>query len=279
MPGDAKVVFIPQRQPRQQQNLKQSNYELVEINPQQLQRNRFQPRSVFKEEEIAELAESIRQAGLLQPPLVAQYISQEGTILYEIIAGERRVQACKMLGMQQIPVYLVDMQDEMRSQAALIENVQRVDLSAIEIAEALARLQQQFFLSQEQLAKKIGKKRSTISNYLRLLQLPPQIQAAIREKTITLAHAKVLLSCKTEVEQLHLFKKLLQEPLSVRKCSKLLENKNQFLRELEGRLIRHLNTTVSVSDRGGKGTITIQFSSYDLLDEILSNMGFVSYES
>lgn len=248
-------------------------YKLIQVDLLQLEKNRYQPRSIFKDEEIKELADSIHQAGLLQPPVIARHTMPNNGILYEIVAGERRVQACRKLGMKSIPAYLVEMEDAQRSEAALIENVQRVDLSAIEIAEALFRLQQQFYLSQEQLAQKIGKKRSTISNYLRLLQLPAVIQEAIRTRDVTLAHAKVLLSCKTADEQMALFRKLLQEPLSVRKCSKLIENKNQFLRELEDQLIRHLNTTVTVTDRDGKGSITIQFSSYDSLDETLSKMG------
>lgn len=160
--------------------------------------NRYQPRTVFVEDDIQELAESIRQLGLLHAPVVTKIL---GTSQYEIVAGERRVMACRHLGYKKIPVVVRERPTlEEIAQLALIENVQRVDLNPIEISRSIKTLMEDFGLSQEEVAVKIGKKRSTVANYLRILQLPASMQQALGECKISLAHAKVLLSCPEKSE-------------------------------------------------------------------------------
>lgn len=235
--------------------------------------NRYQPRKVFVDDDIHELASSIKELGLLHLPVVSKIL---GTTQYEIIAGERRIMACRTLGLERIQVVVRDRPTlEDIAQLALIENVQRVDLNAVEIARSIKTLIDDFHLTQEEVAVKIGKKRSTVANYLRILQLPASMQSAISEGKITLAHAKVLLSCEPKART-KLFQQMLKSSLTVEKATKMSKKQNDdqlYYKELETKLKRHFGMRVVVEGTKNRGTIALRFSDLDELDTILEKIG------
>ena len=238
--------------------------------------NRYQPRLGFRDEEIEELAASISEVGLLHPPLVRPIF---GGDTYEIIAGERRVRACRKLGYDTISVLITTTSDHHHTaKAALIENMQRVDLNPIEIAKAMRQLLDEFGCTQEELAVKLGKKRSTVTNFLRLLQLPSLMQKAVSEQAISMAHAKVLLSCPEQKRE-ELFLEILHKQTSVRHAenrvkeystAKKEKTKNQdYLKELIETLEERYGTRVEIEAIGNKGVVCIHFYSLDDLDRIV----------
>lgn len=246
---------------------------LQEISLNDIVSSRYQPRLRFIEDEIRELAASIQEVGLLHPPVVSPIL---GTSKYEIVAGERRIMACRFLEMSHLVVVVKERPSaEKLAHAALIENVQRVDLNPIEIARSMKALIDEFSLSQEDLAQKIGKKRSTVANYLRLLQLSKEIQEALSEGKITFAHAKVLLSCP-ENDRKNLFQKMLTDRLTVQKATKIAKETSErcfYLKELEERLERHFSSRVKVDGGQKKGVISLHYYSLDDLDRILETLG------
>lgn len=235
--------------------------------------NRYQPRLRFVDDDIKELAASIGEVGLLHPPVVTPIL---GTSKYEIIAGERRVMACRELGLSHIVVMVTERpSSETLAQAALIENVQRVDLNPVEIAKSMKALINEFGFSQEELAQKIGKKRSTVANYLRVLQLSQEIQEALSEGKITFAHAKVLLSCQ-DFERPALFQKMLTDRLTVQKATTLVKEKTSkciHMKEIEAKLERFFSSRVRVEGGQKKGVICLHYFSLDDLDHILERLG------
>ena len=249
---------------------------LIEIDIFRLVSNRYQPRKQFEDEELEELAASIQDVGLLSPPLVRK---KEDSDFYEIIAGERRVLACKKLGLTKIVVYVSELDLQHSAEAALIENIQRVDLNPMEIAFSCKQLIDEFDINQESLALKIGKKRSTVANYLRLLQLPLDMQQALASGKIQVAHAKVLLSELNPEKRNVLFTRVLQEGLSVQKLeqlqktSKAVPAKNSapdiYLNDLQELLERKLGTKVEIRGDGNNGSITIQYYSLSDLDRVI----------
>ncbi len=259
------------------------NDELLEIELEQILVNPFQPRREFDKEQLLELANSISEIGLIHPPAVRQ--TNDGK--YELISGERRFRAAQLAGLKKIPVILKKGTDAFSAQAALVENVQRVDLNPLEVAKALRKLMQQFGLNQETLAEKIGKKRSTVANYLRLLGLPKQIQAGISIGSLTMGHAKVILSLPNEEQQVYLYDRIKQEELTVRQtetiANKMLnkegktplkyETRNFYLEELSERLQRKLGTKVHIQSMGKKGRISINYYNLDDLDRLLALLG------
>jgi len=246
---------------------------IVEIYLDDVVSNRYQPRTVFVDEDIRELAESIREMGLLHLPVVTKIL---GTTKYEIIAGERRIMACRHLGYKSIQAIVrAHPTLEEIAHLALIENVQRVDLNALEIAKSIKTLIDDFSLTQEEIAQKIGKKRSTVANYLRILQLPVEMQQAIGEHKISHAHAKVLLSC-SDKDRKALFQKMLKDNLTVNKATKLAKKKESdqlYYKELETLLQRHFGMRVEVSGSKNRGSIALQFSDLDELDTLLEKLG------
>ena len=186
--------------------------------------NPHQPRKIFEKEELEELSASIDSLGLLQPPVVRKKSEEE---VYEIVSGERRVAAVKSLQWTEIPVLVIQEEEEWHAHASLVDNVQRVDLNPLEIALALLRLMKLTGKKQEEIAAIIGKKRSTVSNYLRLLQLPEAIQRAIGQGKISQAHAKTLLSCSDAEEQQRLFQEIVHKGLSVRKAEAFRQKKTE----------------------------------------------------
>lgn len=248
--------------------------------------NPYQPRNQFHDTELEELAQSIQSVGLLHPPLVRPLPHSD---CYELIAGERRYRACKLANLRSIPVYVRHTPHSISAEAALIENIQRVDLNPLEIAKALQRLMEEFQLSQELLSQRIGKKRSTIANYLRLLSLPHSIQESLRMGFITMGHAKAILALEGQEKQELLLNLILREDMNVREAemaaTRLGEkakknqlnyaNRDFYLEELERKIQHKLGTKVFIQSKGNtkKGRISIDYYSYDDLDRLLQLLG------
>lgn len=246
--------------------------------------NPNQPRTFFDEEALDELAASIRQLGVISPVTLRK--NNDGTFL--IIAGERRFRAAKSVGLKSIPAYIRTAADEQVMEMALIENIQREDLNAIEIALSFYRLLEEYKLTQEKLSERVGKKRATIANYLRLLKLPAEIQMGIKDKRIDMGHARAILGLTDPVAQLELYEMILKHEYSVRKVEDLVRmyaangsfhpappvrKTKSTLREydeLRQRLSLLLSANVRLqSDDGGRGTITIPFDSDDELSRLM----------
>ncbi len=250
--------------------------------------NPHQPRRFFDEAELMELAESIKAVGLIHPPLVRQ---TENPSQFELVAGERRFRASKLAGLTEIPVVVCNTTRFEAAQAALIENIQRVDLNAIEIAKALKRLMEEFHLNQEEVAQHIGKKRSTIANYLRLLTLPQTIQDSLIRGSITMGHAKAILSQEEMENQFELHKLILRDKLNVREAEMLSQKfnfktkkrslgsskKDFYLEELCQRLQYKIGTKVSIRGKGSRGCISFEYFSLDDLDRLLNMLGIQNH--
>ncbi|TGE22391.1 ParB/RepB/Spo0J family partition protein [Hymenobacter aquaticus] len=184
----------------------------------QIEANPYQPRTHFDQEALQELAESIKIQGIIQPVTVRQ----TGTNAYQLISGERRLQASKLAGLDSIPAYIRKADDQQMLEMALIENIQRENLNAIEIALSYQRLVSECNLKQEELGDRVGKNRSTVTNYLRLLKLPPDIQIGLRDTVISMGHARALINIDDAEQQLALFHRIVAEELSVRKVEQLV---------------------------------------------------------
>lgn len=244
--------------------------------------NPNQPRRNFDEEALQELADSIREHGVISPITLRK--NEDDT--YMIIAGERRYRASKLAGLHAIPAYIRTAKDEQVMEWALIENIQRDDLDAIEIALAYQRLMDDYQLTQEKMSEKVGKKRATVANYLRLLKLPAEIQMGIQQKKIDMGHARAILGSKSAEEQLNLYKRILQEGLSVRKVEELVAGADQsvptklpksapnpMLLALQENLSNQLGTKVVLQQaETGKGKLTISFKNTEQMSAILSKL-------
>ncbi|MDR1544751.1 MAG: ParB/RepB/Spo0J family partition protein [Prevotellaceae bacterium] len=246
--------------------------------------NPAQPRTVFDEEALQELAVSIEQNGIIAPVTLRQIDEAH----YQIIAGERRFRASKLAGLTKIPAYIRTADDEQMQIMALIENIQRTDLNAIEIALGYHSIMENSAMTQEALSEKIGKNRATIANYLRLLNLPAEIQLGIKDKKIDMGHARALAGIESAKEQLVIYENIVKDGLSVRKTEELVKNfkkpqsektaekhekkplSEEFLRNREElHTILNSNVNISVED-SGKGKITISFDNEDDLNRIMS---------
>ncbi|NLY75764.1 MAG: ParB/RepB/Spo0J family partition protein [Firmicutes bacterium] len=183
--------------------------------------NPYQPRKDFSDEKLNELAESIRIHGVIQPLLVREYQGK-----YQLIAGERRLRASKLVGLTEVPIIIKEMSDQAMMEVALVENLQREDLNPIEEAEAFRRLIEEFNLTQDEIAKKVGRSRPAIANTLRLLNLPEAIQKDLAKGTLTMGHARSLLGLKTAEEQIRIWQKIQAEQLSVRQTEELVRQLN-----------------------------------------------------
>jgi ParB family transcriptional regulator, chromosome partitioning protein len=262
---------------------------IADIAIDQIQTNPFQPRTHFDQNALEELAESIRIQGIIQPITVRQLDQQT----YQLISGERRYQAAKMAGLTEIPAYIRKADDQQMLEMALIENIQRENLNAIEIALSYQRLLTECSLKQEELGDRVGKKRTTVTNYLRLLKLPPDIQIALRDNVITMGHARALINIDTIEKQLEIFRKVVADELSVRKVEELVRNVqnagkkpdpqqklvfNKYDDELKGvesRLSSQFGTKILVkANNDGKGEIKIPFVSVEELNRILEILNY-----
>jgi ParB family chromosome partitioning protein len=247
---------------------------------------RDQPRQKFDDARLEELTQSIREHGVLEP-LVVRRASSEGAAStgmdrYEIIAGERRWRAAQRAGLRDLLVVVKDVSPGDAFELALIENVQREDLNPLELAEALERLVREHGYTQEVLAERIGKDRTTIANSLRLLKLPPRVRQMVIEGTLSEGHGRALLGAPDAKTIEALAEKASRAGLSVREIERLVRSKKKekdptqgdgkkspSVRDLEERLARKLGTRVEVQDHGGKGEIAIRYSSLDELDRLL----------
>lgn len=261
---------------------------ISEIALAKIQPNPDQPRTIFEEEALEELATSIRSLGLIQPITLREI----GPEKYQIISGERRYRACLKVGMETIPAYIKTAADDNVVEMALIENIQREDLNSIEIALAYQKLIDTYGLTQEKLSERVGKKRTTIANYLRLLKLPAEIQMALKDKKIDMGHARALISVQDPELQLALYEQILADGLSVRQVEELVRGvadgsivapdtphppkaEKKTLPEeynmLKDQLSRFFNTKVQFTcNQKGKGKITIPFASEEELEKLIA---------
>ena len=266
-----------------------------EIELSKIQANPDQPRRLFDEEALQELAASIRQIGVIQP-ITLRKINEDS---YQIIAGERRYRASQLAGLKAIPAYIKTAEDEHVMEMALVENIQREDLNSIEIALAYQNLIETYNLTQERLSERIGKKRATIANYLRLLKLPAEIQMGIRDKKIDMAHARTIVTLDDPTAQLEVYELILEEGLSVRKVEEYVraitkgEKLEDLLKEekavetvkktgvkkatpeefelLKNHLSKFFSTKVQLTcNDQGKGKISVPFRSEEELERIIA---------
>jgi ParB family chromosome partitioning protein len=257
-----------------QSNLNEIPIEEIETNP-------FQPRTHFDQEALLELAESITVHGIIQPITVRKLASHQ----YQLISGERRFQASKLAGLKTLPAYVRTANDQQMLEMALIENIQRENLNPIEVSLSYQRLITECNLKQEELGERVGKNRTTVTNYLRLLKLPPDIQIAVRDNKISMGHARAIINIENPDSQLFIFKKIITEDLSVRAVeslarevsegAKLKEETKQApsapkeIHQLQSKLSSHFGTKVTVKSDGKKGDIRIPFLSVEDLNRIL----------
>ena len=243
----------------------------IEINP-------FQPRADFDEQKLQELSDSIKVHGVIQPVTLRKL----GANKYQLIAGERRLRASKLAGLTKIPAYIRTANDQEMLEIALIENIQRENLNAIEIAVNYKRLIDECDLTQEALGERVSKDRSTVTNYLRLLRLPPEIQKGIKDKKISMGHARALIAVDDVVDQIAIFKEITNKNLSVRQTEELVRNwgkKRQpkekerlplAYQKVQDSLSSHFSTRVRLNRKNnGKGEIVIQWFSDEDLNRIL----------
>jgi ParB family chromosome partitioning protein len=244
-----------------------------------IQPNRYQPRSSFAPEDLAELSESIRAQGVLQPILV-----RKSDMGYELVAGERRLRAAKLAGLGTVPVVVKQVSKAEMLEIAIVENIQRENLNPIEEAEAYHRLINEFGLTQEQASARVGKSRSAIANFLRLRQLPDQIKESINKGQLSMGHARALLGAETPAQQNAAWRTIIQKSLSVRqtedlvkrlrKAAKTVKSKqasteDRHLASVADGLSRRFGTKVQIKRRGKRGKLEIEFYSNDDLDRLL----------
>lgn len=246
--------------------------------------NPDQPRSAFDQEALEELASSIKHLGLVQPITLREF--GDGT--YQIISGERRFRASKLAGLETMPAYIKKASDENMMEMALIENIQREDLNPIEIALAFQNLIETYSLTQDRLSERIGKKRATIANFLRLLKLPAEIQMGVKDKKVDMGHAKALLGANDTATQLDIYEQILEHGYSVRKTEEMIRALNEDkapeikgeneknpkpsedFNDLQNALSRFFGTKVQFSyNEKGKGKISIPFQSEKELERIM----------
>ncbi len=236
-----------------------------------------QPRRVFHEESLKELAASIQEKGVLQPVIV----SRTGDGAFNLIAGERRWRASILAGLKKIPALIKNVASKESLEIALIENIQREDLNPIETAEAFSRLVKDFELTQEDLAARVGKERTTVANYLRLLKLPEEIKTMLYNGSLSMGHARALLSIEGRTRQIEAARKIIKGSLSVRETELLARNISKprsggkkiqtdpQIASLEEKLIKHLGTKVRIVHKGKKGgKIEIEYFSLDEFDRL-----------
>ncbi len=257
---------------------------LNEIPLDEIETNPFQPRQHFDQEALKELAESIKVHGIIQPITVRKLAQNQ----YQLISGERRFQASKLAGLKAVPAYVRLADDQQMLEMALIENIQRENLNPIEIALSYQRLLTECNLKQEELGDRVGKNRSTVTNYLRLLKLPPDIQIALRDNRLSMGHARAIINIDNSESQLYLFKKILTEDLSVRKVEELARqlmtetntnvepsksvttpSHSKEISQLQTTLSSHFGTKINIKSDGKKGEIRIPFLSVEDLNRIL----------
>lgn len=264
-----------------------------DIDLNQISPNPDQPRTTFDEEALEDLAASIREIGIIQP----LSLRKTGPDSYQIIAGERRYRAARLAGLATVPAYIRTASDSELTEMALIENIQREDLNAIEIALTFKKLIDQYDLTQERLSERIGKKRATIANFLRLLKLPAEVQLGLRDKRVDMGHARALLSIDNPALQLRLYNEIIKQGLSVRKVEELAKayqngdvpakNERKSRPDTVNHdfdlLKKHLSATFRTPvqftcSRSGKGKITFPFKNEDELAELITIFDTIKHQ-
>ncbi|HOA83643.1 MAG TPA: ParB/RepB/Spo0J family partition protein [Thermodesulfovibrio thiophilus] len=252
---------------------------LIEIEIERILPGTSQPRTGFNEGSLKELAQSIKEKGIIQPIVV----SRVGDGTFRIIAGERRWKAAKIAGLEKIPAVIKDVSPREAVEIALIENIQREDLDPVETASAFERLLREFDITQEELSKRVGKDRATIANYLRILKLPEEAREYLKNGSLTVGHAKAILSIENPQRQLEVAKVVIKKSLSVRQTEELVKRMNKpqavkanteipEIKDLEDKLISELGAKVKILHKGKKGKLEIFYNSLDELDGILQRI-------
>ncbi|MEA5139179.1 ParB/RepB/Spo0J family partition protein [Arcicella rigui] len=277
------VQSRPPAAPMERPNRLEQISSMNEISVDLIETNPYQPRTHFDEEALNELADSIRIQGIIQPITVRQLAPNK----FQLISGERRLQASKRAGLKSIPAYVRTADDQQMLEMALIENIQRENLNAIEIALSYQRLITECSLKQEELGDRVGKNRTTVNNYIRLLKLPDVIQVALRDTKISMGHARAIINIPDREQQLEIFQKTIADDWSVRKVEEAVRELSnaslvnsakkaagggvkQEIRSLQFRLQAYFGAKVTVkADDKGKGEIKIPFTSQEELDKIL----------
>ncbi|MFD2672206.1 ParB/RepB/Spo0J family partition protein [Marinicrinis sediminis] len=261
-------------------NVKEDD-KVTEIGVKQLRANPYQPRKQFNEDAIKELSESIKEHGVIQPIIVRAVVKG-----HEIIAGERRWRAAQLAGLETIPAVVREFSDQQVMEIALIENIQREDLNAMEVAQAYQAIMDQFELTQEELSAKVGKSRSHIANFLRLMHLPEEIKDYVSRGTISMGHARAIAGVEETARKLELARKTIQEGWSVRELEEAIQQMQQqteqkkkvkprakhqdpYLGQAEDQLREALKTTVKIKSSKDKGKIEISYFSKDDLNRLL----------
>jgi ParB family chromosome partitioning protein len=281
--GKGLAALIPTKQPSAAARPEGTEryLKIAEIKP-----NRFQPRRFIREENLKELCDSIKEKGVIEPVVVRR--SQQGG--YELIAGERRLRACQKLGLSTIPAMVRQATDQEALEIALIENIQREDLNPLEEARGYQRLAKEFSLSQEQLAQKVGKDRSTVANSLRLLSLPPEVQAMVEDAKLSAGHARAVLMADDRKRQVWLAGMMIKKGMTVRQAEELARGGqasgrgrsqaktpkalDQHLANIQSEMQRALGTRVRIMPQGkNRGRVEIEYYSWDDLERVMQRMG------
>ncbi|MDR3716673.1 MAG: ParB/RepB/Spo0J family partition protein [Puia sp.] len=258
---------------------------MLRVGLDQIETNPRQPRHDFDEQALQELAHSIRLHDIIQPVTVSKLPSGK----YRLISGERRFRAAKIAGLKDIPAYVRLADDQQLLELALLENLQREDLNAMEIALSYKRMMEELNYTQEQVAERMGKERSTVANYIRLLKLPPDIQVAVRSNQLSMGHARALINVDTVDKQLYLFGEIKNKGLSVRQTEELVRRlykdqpavKNsvkttmpEAFKRIEDNLATHFSTRVKLNhSKKGNGSISIEYYSLQELNKLLDQLG------
>ena len=255
---------------------------IIELEVDKIEVNPYQPRTHFNEEAIGELAESIKSLGIIQPVTVRKVDRNQ----YQLVSGERRYRAAKSIGFDRIPAYVRIANDQEALEMALVENIQRRDLDPIEIALSYQRLMDEIQLTQNQLSERVGKKRSTVANYIRLLKLDPIVQTGMRDGFLSMGHGRALINVDESEKQLEIYEKIIARTLSVRETELLVQKSKKsqsagtskalkplFYHDAANELKSYFNTTVTIKGNNkGKGNIQIPFNSQEDLNYIIKKI-------
>ena len=255
---------------------------IIELEVDKIEVNPYQPRTQFNEQAIGELAESIKSLGIIQPVTVRKVDRNQ----YQLVSGERRYRAAKSIGFDRIPAYVRIANDQEALEMALVENIQRRDLDPIEIALSYQRLMDEIQLTQNQLSERVGKKRSTVANYIRLLKLDPIVQTGMRDGFLSMGHGRALINVEESEKQLEIYEKIIARTLSVRETELLVQKSKKsqsagtskalkplFYNDAANELKSYFNTTVTIKGNNkGKGNIQIPFNSQEDLNYIIKKI-------
>ncbi len=254
-----------------------TDHKIIYLETDGVSANPYQPRSNFDKEKLNELADSIKKHGILQPIVVSKRDDK-----YELIAGERRLRAAKLLGIKEVPVVVKEVSDRDRLELSIIENIQRQNLNPVEEGKSYKRLMEEFGLTQDEIAKQVGRGISNVSSSIRILKLPIIIQEALSARQLSLSHAKIILSYPTKLEQIRVFKKILKNDLSTRQLKNIAGKdierinekkvKDPIITSWEDKLTKYIGANVKINKKRDRGDIKISFFSNEELKNILDKL-------